>query len=217
MDYRQRFGQYRDDKMQLAVLTAAQLFLEKGIESVKMTDLAEACGVGVASLYRYFGTKTAIVTEAGALLWRDAARLFEDALKSPEFLARSGLEQVRAIWGMFLELYRSQPAFLRFLYEFDDFVLREKPGEAAMTAYEKSVLDLYPIFQRSFEKGRGDGSIAYAGDEKAYYAAVSHSLMLLAQKHLRGDILAADSALPGEQELKLVADMAAAYLMRNEK
>lgn len=212
MDYRQRFGQYRDDKMQLAVLTAAQLFLEKGIESVKMTDLAEACGVGVASLYRYFGTKTAIVTEAGALLWQDVSRLFEDALKSPAFLASDGLGQVRTLWGMFLELYRSQPAFLRFLYEFDDFVLREKPGEAAMTAYEKSVLDLHPIFRRSFEKGREDGSVAYAGDEAAYYAAVSHSLMLLAQKHLRGDVLAADSTLSGEQELSTVIDMAVAYL-----
>lgn len=212
MDYRRLAGQYRDEKTQLAVLTAAQMFLKQGIENVKMTDLAEACGVGVASLYRYFGTKTAIVTEAGALLWRDAARLFEDTLNSPEFQAKTGLGQVRAIWGMFLELYRTQPAFLRFLYEFDDFVLREKPGEAAMAAYEKGVLDLYPIFQKSFEKGAADGTIRYAGDARAYYSAVSHSLTMLAQKHLRGDVLAADRALSGEEELSLVIDMASAYL-----
>lgn len=47
------------------ILVAAELFLEKGIDSVKMTDIADASGIGVASLYRYFGTRTNIVIEAG--------------------------------------------------------------------------------------------------------------------------------------------------------
>ena len=31
-----------------------RLFAERGIESVNMKDLADACHVGIATLYRYF-------------------------------------------------------------------------------------------------------------------------------------------------------------------
>jgi AcrR family transcriptional regulator len=81
VDYRE----YKDEKTQLVVLTAAQKFLQDGIESVKMTDLADSCGVGVASLYRYFGTKTAIVAAAGTLLWQDVSKLFEGVFEGPSF------------------------------------------------------------------------------------------------------------------------------------
>lgn len=47
--------QMREDA---AVQAAAQLFLQRGIGAVKMTDIAQTTGIGVASLYRYFTTKT---------------------------------------------------------------------------------------------------------------------------------------------------------------
>ena len=47
-------------RIERAVEISAEMFLRNGIEAVKMTDIADACGVGVATLYRYFGTKTTI-------------------------------------------------------------------------------------------------------------------------------------------------------------
>ena len=133
MDYRE----YKDEKTQLVVLTAAQKFLQDGIESVKMTDLADSCGVGVASLYRYFGTKTAIVVAAGTLLWQDVSKLFEGVFEGPAFLEKPGLSRIRELLGIFLTLYRQEPAFLKFLYEFDEFVLREKPDQQLLMRAEK--------------------------------------------------------------------------------
>jgi hypothetical protein len=37
---------------------------------VKMTDVADGGGVGVATLYRRFSTKTDLAITAGTLLWR---------------------------------------------------------------------------------------------------------------------------------------------------
>ena len=45
---------------------AAALFLRDGIEAVRMTDIAEASGVGVATLYRHFATKLRIAREIAA-------------------------------------------------------------------------------------------------------------------------------------------------------
>jgi AcrR family transcriptional regulator len=53
----------------------------------------------VASLYRYFGTKSAIMLEAGTLLWQDVARLFEQQFHSPEYAAADGFGQVKILLG----------------------------------------------------------------------------------------------------------------------
>ena len=208
MDYRE----YKDEKTQLVVLTAAQKFLQDGIESVKMTDLADSCGVGVASLYRYFGTKTAIVVAAGTLLWQDVSKLFEGVFEGPAFLEKPGLSRIRELLGIFLTLYRQEPAFLKFLYEFDEFVLREKPDQQLLMDYEHSVLDFYPVFLASFEAGLQDGSIRRRADPLLIYNSVTHAIICLAQKHLRGRILLSDSDTSGEEELSFVMDMTVAYL-----
>ena len=51
--------------------SAFRLFSEKGIETVKMTDIVEDCGVSRQSLYRYFSTKTDLVIAVGAWQWRE--------------------------------------------------------------------------------------------------------------------------------------------------
>ena len=51
---------FRSKRIHHAIEISAQMFLRDGIESVKMTDIADECGIGVATLYRYFGTKTGI-------------------------------------------------------------------------------------------------------------------------------------------------------------
>ena len=51
-------------RIEHAVEISAEMFLKRGIDAVKMTDIADACGVGVATLYRYFGTKTSKIGRA---------------------------------------------------------------------------------------------------------------------------------------------------------
>ena len=51
----------KNKRFEKAVEVSAQLFLKNGIEAVKMTDIADECGIGVATLYRYFGTKKVFI------------------------------------------------------------------------------------------------------------------------------------------------------------
>ena len=54
-------------KQHNVIMSAATLFLRDGIAAVRMTDIADASGVGVATLYRHYKTKTAIAIHAGTL------------------------------------------------------------------------------------------------------------------------------------------------------
>ena len=206
----------RDLREEAIVYVAAELFLQNGIESVKMTDVAERAEVGVASLYRYFGTKDALVIRAGALLWQDLHTLFSSVCEAEDFRACTGLERIARLFGIYRTLYREHPDFIRFVGDFDSFVLRAKPDAEALREYEARVLDFYPVFRDAFEAGLRDGSVRPIGDARLYYDAVCHAVMALAQKLLRGEILASDG-FADSAELDLLLDMAVACLRRGEE
>jgi len=46
--------------------TGFRVFSEKGIEPVSMQEVADSCGLGIATLYRCFSTKPAFVIAKGA-------------------------------------------------------------------------------------------------------------------------------------------------------
>ena len=64
------------DHAKKTVEVSARLFLENGIASVKMTDIARECGVGVATLYRWFGTKNSLAITAMTYLWNELHKMF---------------------------------------------------------------------------------------------------------------------------------------------
>ena len=193
------------------VYVAAELFLQNGIENVKMTDVAEKAEVGVASLYRYFGTKETLVIRAGALLWRDLDTLFSSVYEAEDFRTRPGIERVSRLFGVYLILFREQPDFIRFVGNFDSFVMHAKPDPAVLAEYEAGVLNFYPVFLSSYEAGIRDGSIRPIASPRLYYDSVCHAVMALAQKLLRGEILQTDG-FGDASELTLLLDMAARYL-----
>ena len=201
----------RDLREDGIVYVAAELFLQNGIENVKMTDVAEKAEVGVASLYRYFGTKDALVIRAGALLWRDLDRLFSEVYEAADFRARPGIEQVSRLFGVYLTLFREQPAFIRFVGEFDNFVRAGQTGREAMAEYEQSVLNFYPVFLSAYETGIRDGTIRPIASPRLFYNSVCHAVMALSQKLLGGEILEADG-MADERELRLLLEMAERYL-----
>ena len=57
------------EKKRRIMETGFRLFSEKGIESVSMPEIAAACGIPRASLYRYYATKTDLVIAIGAAQW----------------------------------------------------------------------------------------------------------------------------------------------------
>ena len=102
-------GQKRRSSREAVIIeAAADMFPERGIGPVKMTDVAEASGVGVASLYRYFGTKVNLALSVGALLWRRFSEKFVQDLPA-DFEERTGYGQMEILFGTFVEMYRAHP------------------------------------------------------------------------------------------------------------
>lgn len=196
------------------IATAAELFLENGIESIKMTDIADESGIGVATLYRYFGTKTKIALAAMTFLWGDLKKLFDERFSETELASADGITELEQLIKMFLELYVSHKSFMRLVGEFDRFVLCEELDRDDLVEYENSIVDFYPVLERAFKKGIEDGTVRKDVDFRLFYLAFTHALTEMCKKFIGGEVLPSDDFSDAEKELALIAD-SAVYYIRN--
>lgn len=201
----------RSPREAIIIEAAADMFPEHGIGPVKMTDVAEASGVGVASLYRYFGTKVNLALSVGALLWRRFNERFVQGLPA-DFEDRTGHDQMGVLFGTFVEMYRTHPELIALLDELDHMVLDTNPAEDRLAEYDDELIKFYPLYQASYEKGVADGTLRPDVDFWLYYQTVQHGLMGVAQKLLRGEVVPSDDFSCGWVELRMAIDVAMRYL-----
>lgn len=195
------------------ISAAVEVFKEKGIENSKMTDIAEKAEVGVASVYRYFKTKPDLAVEVAIKFWDMEINSIYTEFDKDNINKLIGIEKLKTILNVFVNLYNNHKDFVRFLEEFDNYVIKEQIPSEKLENYEKSIINLKNIIFEALEEGKVDGSIRSDIDNEVFYITVSHSLMTLAQKLiLRGNILKSDSDVSGESQIKLIIDMAVNYI-----
>lgn len=197
-----------------AVEISSEMFLKNGIESVKMTDIADACGVGVATLYRYFGTKTTITIAAMTHLWTKLRGMYEHVFETEIFLRQSGIKRLTDLMQMYLVLFDTHRDFMRLVGEFDLMLQRENVPKAALFDYERAIVNFYPYVEAAYLAGTSDGTVRTDIDFKLFYLTYAHSMLSLCKKLLGGELLPSDDFANGRAEMEMLADMAVNYLRK---
>ena len=202
----------RSDK---AVAAAAKLFMERGIEDVKMTDIADESGVGVATLYRYFGTKPRMVTEVMTYLWEEITQLFSGVFDSPEFLGQTGLKQLNDLMRMFIVLYQAHTDFMKLVGEFDRYIIREQIPKSELADYEQAIVNFYPVPEHAYKQGLEDGTVREIENFKLFYITYAHALLEMCKKFVMGELLPSDDFTTAEQELMTLIETAVRFLKKD--
>ena len=205
----------KEQRMQRAVEICASLFLKNGIETVKMTDIADMSGIGVATLYRHYNSKTGIAIAAMTYLWDELRAMYSHVFESEVFLGQSGIKQIADLMRMYIVLYENNKDFMKLLGEFDLYLIREKVPKEELVDYERSIINFYPVFAASYRTGIADGTIRRDVDIKLFYLTYAHTLMELCKKMIQGDILPSDDFSQGEIEIGLLIDTAVSYLLND--
>ena len=203
-------------RIEKAIETCAEMFLKNGIESVRMTDIAQNSGVGVATLYRYFGTKTGITIAAMTFLWNQMKDMLSGFFDTENYEKQHGLKQLHDLMKMYVVIYQAHPAFMKILSEFDLMLLNEKVPPEELKDYEKSIVNFYPLFEKAYVTGLADGSVREVPDIKLFYVSFAHSLMELSKKLIQGELLPNDDFSIAEKELEMVIETVIYYLKKEE-
>ena len=214
MEYEFSQEKLKSKRFDKAVEVSAQLFIERGIDNVKMTDIAEESDIGVATLYRYFGTKTGMTIAAMTYMWNELKKMFSGVFESEVFLRQSGLKQLTDLMRMFLVLYEAHPGFMKLLSEFDLIIIRDKVPKEELKEYDQSVIDFYPVVERAFVTGLADGTVRDDIDFRLFYRSYAHALMELGKKLILGELLPSDDFSAGEKEMEMLIEAAVCYLRK---
>jgi len=204
----------KNKRYEKAVEVSAQLFLKNGIDSVKMTDIADECGIGVATLYRWFGTKNGITIEAMTYMWNELNKMFSGVFESEVFLSQSGIKQLNDLIRMFIVLYEAHPGFMRLLSEFDLLLISENLPKKDLKEYERSIINFYPVFENSYMMGIADGTVREIPDIRMFYLSFAHTLMELSKKLIQGELLPNDDFSHAEEELSMIIEAAVFFLKK---
>ena len=204
----------KNERIALAVDTAAELYLTVGIGNAKMTDIAEKAQMGVASLYRYFGTKQLFTVKVGSYIWKKTMKKLEPLYTGGEYLAKTGFEQVTALLNIFHTLLEEHRPFLRFVSEFDVFVIREHLGIGQLTEYESCSMNMLPVVSAAMRKGVEDGTIRPDVDAKAFYDAITDALLGMCEKFVWGNVPNNVDQARNRQALSMTIEMFLSYIRR---
>jgi len=188
---------------------AKALFSKKTIEKVTMEEIALKAGVGVATVYRYFGTKKRIAIEVGILFWQEIKKETDKVFLSEKYLASDGIGRINIILDMYSELYYNHRAFLLFLDDFDTFCVSAHIKKEELKDYQNSIADFYVPYSEAVKKGSTDGTIKNIADERLLYLTVNHAMLSFLRKMARGEILAQDAEY--ESELALIKKIILSY------
>ena len=193
------------------ILAAAfQLFSEKGIDTIAMTDIAKTAEIGVASLYRYYETKDEIAIRTAIWAWEKQKEKLLPALQTDDFVNATGINQIKIIFDLFILLFEENKDFFRFIYFFDSYAIRQKITKERLSEYETTILYVQSLVAKAIEKGIMDKSINsdFENKREHLYFTLMHTFFDTCQKMtLSLNMLEMNSKVPGKEQLELLSTL----------
>ena len=179
-----------------------RLFSERAIEQVSMTDVAEAAGVGVATLYRYFSTKPLLVLAVSIWSWEVYTA---EALRVQTGEGRTAAEEFAEYLDSFVDLYRNHKDILRFNHFFNVYVQSEALSGEMIETFNSMIAPLESRFRRTCVKAEEDGTLRTDVKPEALFACTLHLMLAAVTRYAVG--LVYNKGDGPEREILLLRDM----------
>ncbi len=184
-----------------------RLFSEKGIEAVTMLEVSKASRLGIATLYRYYNTKLALVIDISTKQWRKFNEQVKSARARSHFDDMTAAEALRFYLDLYVELYRGHRNLLRFSMYFNEYVLRGHPSQKQLQPYLDEIQTFVGLFHDIYEKGQRDGTIRTELPEDKMLVTTCHFMMAVATRYAEGLVYAPAHKEDRTDELILLRDM----------
>ncbi|MCR5750451.1 MAG: TetR family transcriptional regulator [Kiritimatiellae bacterium] len=194
---------------------AFRLMSARSIEAVKLTEIAEAAGLGIVTLYRYFKTKPDLVIELGVVLWKKYYVEVEKAYAARGGAAMNAAEEMEFFLDSIIELYRSHKDVLKFNRNFDTYVKHEECTAEQMRPYNEAVEVFAHKFHVVYEKAMKDGTLDIRVSERRLFVGTLYAVLSVAGKFAEGLVY------PSEDhdmidELQMIKQMILGALVRGD-
>ena len=178
------------------------IFSEKTIESVTMNEIAKRAGVGVATVYRYYKTKPALVIAIGTKIWEE---YIADRLEVAFDETKTACENLDLYLESFLDLYRNHKDILRFNQFFNVYLQSVNILPEELQAYNAVIRFLSDRFHLLYAKAEEDLTLRTDIPEEEMFSAITHLMLAAVTRYAVGLIY--NVGTDPEKELWTLKDM----------
>ncbi len=175
------------------VLEAAfKLFSHASIDSVSMADIADEAHIGVATIYRYFGTKQRLIILTSAYKLCQRTECVMNRFEEEHVVDKRGIEQIEFLLMNFVNDYPKLVELLRFSTNVDQYFISMDCNNEDFESYFKAMKPIYDAMFHAFDLAIAQGDVIPECDDRQYQRSCILALMGAAQKY------AANSVFCGE-------------------
>ena len=201
-------------RRELMLKKGFELFSKKGIEAVAMQEVANACSVGIATLYRYYNTKLALAIDIATRQWQDYIGHINKLRTKNNADGMSAAKEFDFYLDFYIDLYKNHKNLLRFNQDFNNYVQHEKADAKQLKPYLESIGEVAALFHGVYEKGKTDGTLKTDLSEEKMFAATSHIMLAVAVRYAQGLLYSRNEADRTEEFLLLKQMMMNEYVIR---
>ena len=177
------------------------LFSEKSIETVTLTQVAEAAGYGQTTMYRYFDKKPGFVVAVATWKWEQFQEENKKRRPSVDFEGMTAAEVFGFYLDSFLELYRNHKDLLRFNQFFNVYMLSEHIDSGTLQPYQEMIQHLRERFHIMYARAEQDHTIRTDEPEDKMFSKTLHLMLASATRYAVGLVYTPEGEFDPEDEL----------------
>ena len=196
---------------------AFQIFVEKKIESVSMGEIAQAAGIGRATLFRCYSNKLELVIAVCTAQWQ----AYFDELDTNRPLTSIGdipaIDRFIFTLDSYIDMYQHHKELLQFNDNFNHYVTHEGVKPEQLEAFHASLKSANTRFHLMYEKAKEDKTFRTDIPEEEFFRVTLHSMMATCAHYAGGFIWGAEDNKDYTPELLLQKEMILNYVKMPEQ
>lgn len=191
--------------------TAFRIFVERKIEAVSMAEIAEAAGVGRATLFRCYPSKMELVIAVCSVKWKeyldnlDATRPISSVHDIP------AIDRLIFTLDSYVELYQNHKELLQYNDNFNYYVTHEEYKTEQLIEFHSSLYSADTRFHMMYEKAKEDKTFRTDIPEDEFMRVTVHTMMSACSHFAGGFIWGAEDNKDYTEELLLLKEMILMY------
>ena len=184
-----------------------ELFSEKSIEAVTLQNVADASGHGIATLYRYFTSKSHFLVEMASWKWGEFFKQNRKRRPSESFDGMTAAEMLEFYLDSFLEVYRNHRQLLKFNQLFNVYLRSEGVNEEHQTIYLGLMKPATDLFHLIYEKAKLDNTVRTDIPESEMLSTTLHLMLAAVTRYAVGLVYEPKEGFDDMKELETLKEL----------
>ena len=195
---------------------AFHIFVRDKIESAKMSEIAQAAGVGRATLFRHYPSKLELVIAVNAAKWKEYLDELDEKRPIASIHEIPAIDRFIFAMDSYIDMYVNHKVLLQFNDNFNHFVSHAGTDSEMLNDFKSSLYSADARFLKMYEKAKEDHTFRTDIPFEEFMRETVHVMMAACTYYANGFIWGADEDENYVSELKRIKGMIVAYVRNKE-